>query len=115
MRYLSIFIAIIFLVFSAVQYNDPDPFVWIGIYGLVTLVAILVFLKKAPEILLWILLPIYLGGCLYIWPEKFEGVSMPMHTKPWIEEAREALGLLIAFMSLLTLLFIQRKTKVQEN
>jgi hypothetical protein len=115
MRFVSLVIGFVFVLFCAVQYNDPDPYTWIAIYGLVVVASLLVYFRKASEWFLWTILPLYLGASIYFWPEKFEGVSMPMHTKPWIEEAREALGLLIAFMSLLTLLFIQRKTKVQEN
>jgi len=33
MRYVSIVMGVIFVAFAALQYNDPDPYVWIPVYG----------------------------------------------------------------------------------
>lgn len=33
MRYVSFVMAVIFVAFAALQYNDPDPYVWIPVYG----------------------------------------------------------------------------------
>jgi len=33
MRYVSFTMAVIFVAFAALQYNDPDPYVWMPVYG----------------------------------------------------------------------------------
>lgn len=104
-----IFLAILFILFSVVQYNDPDPLVWIGIYGYIVIIAILVYLKKTVKWAILLVMPLYLIGCIYLWPDTYEGVNMSMGHKPGIEEARESLGLLISFVSLGILLWIERK------
>ena len=32
MKILNVFFCIVFIIFAALQYNDPDPYVWIPIY-----------------------------------------------------------------------------------
>lgn len=111
MRFIPLIIAVVFLLFSIVQLNDPDPLVWIGIYGFVCIGAVLTMLRKIHPAVLLIPLPFYLAGSVYLWPGTYEGITMSMGYKPGIEEARESLGLLIACISLVVLFFIARKNK----
>jgi hypothetical protein len=108
----TILIAIIFLSFVIVQYNDPDPINWMIAYGFVCVVSILAFLNKLNKNVFLISMPLYLAGAIYSWPETFEGVTMGMGYKPHVELARESLGLLIAFFSLVYLYFYAKKTKI---
>ncbi|MBC7451390.1 MAG: transmembrane 220 family protein [Cytophagales bacterium] len=109
LRYIPIVLAILFILFCVVQYNDPDTLTWVGIYGFMACLSILVFLKKVSQWLILLAMPFYLAGFIYLWPDSYEGVTMSMGYKPGIEEARESLGLLICFVSLCVLLLIVRK------
>ncbi|MCU0429563.1 MAG: transmembrane 220 family protein [Cytophagaceae bacterium] len=110
-RYFSLFCGLLFILFSVVQLNDPDPMVWIGIYGLVSIMSFLAFFKKIGALPFWLLIPLFLAGSIYLWPSKYEGISMPMHTKPGIEEARESLGLAIAVACMMAQAFWLKNKK----
>ncbi len=104
MKYLHIFIAILFVLFGAVQFNDPDPILWVSIYLGVAICAIAVFLGKGIRLLA---LAGFLGcmiGAAILLPDFLqwmrEGMpsivsSMKAET-PYIELVREFLGYLIS-------------------
>ncbi|MBS1560416.1 MAG: transmembrane 220 family protein [Bacteroidetes bacterium] len=49
MRYVSFAMATIFVAFATLQYNDPDPYIWIPAYGLVALLSYLhAFRRPVP-------------------------------------------------------------------
>jgi len=96
----------IYLVFAAVQYNDPDPLLWILVYCLVAGILIYgAFAKVSKKIPLVIL--VLLGSfSLTLLPGFIEWVGLPekqeifgemVYKKPYIEETREFLGLWIAW------------------
>jgi hypothetical protein len=90
-KFLKYTLSIIFIFFAGVQYNDPDPIIWIPVY----LVPIaLVFYKKDKGLY-------FLIGCIYfLWaanqfPPEWEGLTLNevgMKTIN-IELGRESLGL----------------------
>ena len=100
----NIILAILFLLFAVVQYNDPDPWGWIGLYSFVALISAFAAFGRYYK---WLTL----GGlviCL-IWmitlaPDFINWINMGMPSivesmkaeKPHIELTREFLGLLIA-------------------
>ena len=104
MKYLHLFIGLLFIAFALVQINDPDPYLWVLVYLGVALCAIAHFFERPLK---WIAL-IGLVGCLVgavlITPE-FIGwledgmpsivTSMKAET-PYIELVREFLGYIIA-------------------
>ncbi|CAN5583725.1 hypothetical protein BH23BAC1_BH23BAC1_38530 [soil metagenome] len=92
-RIAALIFAFLFLLFAAFQYNDPDPFIWIPIYGTAALVSVAFYLKKVGLPLLVILLALYFIGAIYMWPSTYEGIILDMGYKIEIEEARESLGL----------------------
>ncbi|HEY8400473.1 MAG TPA: transmembrane 220 family protein, partial [Cytophagaceae bacterium] len=47
MKYLNLFFAAIFMLFSLVQFNDPDPLLWITLYAYVTAMFVMEFLGKS--------------------------------------------------------------------
>jgi hypothetical protein len=104
-KYLPIVLTVLFMLFVIVQYNDPDPFVWMIIYGFTSLSSLLVFFNRMSKTLLLIAMPFYLAGAVYLWPGTYEGISMSMGYKPHIELARESLGLLICFLAMVFLYF----------
>lgn len=128
MKILNIVFIVLFLLSAALQYNDPDPFVWIPIYlwG-----AILCFLairgKYFPSfyylgLLVFIVYGSYLffskTGVWYWWTEHdAENIVQSMKaTKPWIEETREFFGLLLLIISLvLNMIWLKNKRKAEKT
>jgi hypothetical protein len=114
----NVFFAVIFLVSAFVQHNDPDPFLWMSIYGYGALASTLAIFGKDSNVLhyaglvVFVFYAIYLffaPNGVYTWfslhsAEKITG-SMS-EDKPWIEATREFFGLLIlSFAHILNLLF----------
>ncbi|MCX2741139.1 transmembrane 220 family protein [Pontibacter anaerobius] len=92
----AILFGLMFLSFVVVQYNDPDPVIWMIIYGAAALLCFLSAAGKAPAPLLWVAAVLFAVGGIYMWPERFEGVSIGGGDIKNIEEARESLGLFLA-------------------
>jgi hypothetical protein len=105
MRIVNFVLATMFLIFAFVQINDPDPVIWILIYGSMAVTCILAafeFYSKKFLIVLAVIFTAY--GLLFVpgvieWlgqPNKsdlFDDIAKMQH--PYIEESREFLGLCI--------------------
>ena len=111
-RMLFVLLAVSFVGFALLQYNDPDPFVWCTIY----LVAALFHVGAALQ--RFFLIPtlcgtvLSFGGAILYWPAEFQGVGEEMSTEvPHIELARESLGLMIISFSFLFLVMKARSSK----
>lgn len=105
-------LAFIFVLFAALQYNDPDPYLWIPLYMFEAILCIAIIFKPVNKILLIGTCIAYLAGSYYLFPEKYQGVEMPMNERvPEIEEARESLGLLICAIASLWLLFLSYRKR----
>ncbi|WP_153797698.1 transmembrane 220 family protein [Foetidibacter luteolus] len=97
----------LFVLFAAVQYNDPDPYIWVPIYlysaALCFLAARRHFYPKAYAVgvIVYVLYALWLffdktGVLDWATEHKAENIAQSMKaTKPWIEETREFFGLLI--------------------
>ena len=113
MKYLFLFLTAIFILFSAFQLNDPDPEVWIPLYGYSAVLSFFMFLKKLNTIT-WpmIGLVVYISTALYDWPETFKGMENTMTImKPEIEKAREASGMIICALVMLFYIIVILKSK----
>ena len=98
------FLAIIFLLFAVVQYNDPDPIQWMLLYGGVAVHFVLAALGRLyrPAVRLWLLAALIWSA--FLAPDFVNWVRMGMPSivrtmkaeTPWVELTREFLGLLIA-------------------
>ena len=84
----------ILLVFAGLQLNDPDPWSWILLYGLVATLGVM---GSSTQNLLRIGVSV-LYVCLAYWrfPTEYYGVGEMSEIQPEIEQAREAFGVLIA-------------------
>jgi len=113
-------LAVLFILFAAVQYNDPDPVLWMLIYGVVTLVAVLkVYFSRVNfgPMIITLMAIFLLYAATYIpsfleflnQPDKIDLVGKMKAEKPWIEGTRELGGLLIAVGAL----FYMWKSKVK--
>ena len=88
LRYAATGMAIVFVVFAAVQYNDPDGLLWVGLYGF----AVLASAMSAAGRHSWLPvvgLVVYAPGFVLLAPSIDGGW---WHS----EQAREGLGLLAA-------------------
>jgi hypothetical protein len=105
---IHLILAIIFILFAAVQYNDPDPYIWIPIYGAVAAVCILSHQKKYyPPIILAILGGLSIYWITYIpsfiqwFKDGMPSITGTMKAEtPFIELIREFFGLLLAMLTL---------------
>ncbi|MBJ6119101.1 transmembrane 220 family protein [Pontibacter sp. BT310] len=94
-KIIGIILGLVFISFAAMQYNDPDATVWILIYLYAAAITILAAFGKVPVLVLAITTVTCLLGAFYMWPEKYEGLEVGGGDIKNIEEAREALGLLL--------------------
>lgn len=104
MRTLNVMICLIFLLFAGWQYNDPDPYIWIPIYGFVALAyGLAAFGMEMPYKILvsgLILMTMYMLTYipdLYRWIQMGEPsiVDTMQAERPWIELTREGFGLML--------------------
>ena len=97
MRWLYVVVAFLFVSFAAVQYNDPDALIWMVLYLYAALVTIPPIFGRHT------ILPA-LGLIVYlVWAMTLVG---SIDANWWdVEEAREALGLLLAALWMGVLLY----------
>ena len=94
--------ALLFAVGAIVQYNDPDAWLWIIIYMAAALISLAFALKKVPSnVLLGIGILCFIGFLL-LYPTDFQGFDLNDGTIETVELGREAFGLLIISVVLLT-------------
>jgi len=105
LRIFAIIFGILFLVSAGLQYNDPDPLVWMLIWGLAGLIALASAFNKVSFVIPLVTGIAALVGFFYLYPEKFEGFEIGAGDIKNIEEAREAFGFLIISIVLLVLAF----------
>jgi len=104
MRWIDLFVALAFLLMAAVQINDPDPAYWILVYGATALLGRFTCVGTAMAIGaagvgLLDALPGFVQYFLSGDPESLTGAMLA--EKPWVEPAREFLGLAMALAALL--------------
>lgn len=111
MKVLNLVLAAFFLLFAFVQINDPDPVLWILIYGIMAVACILAaFRYYYPKILLVILIAYIAYSLVFVsgvieWLRSdnrsllFDDLAKMQH--PYIEEAREFLGLYVCVIVLI--------------
>lgn len=108
MKVTEIVIAVLFALFAVVQLNDVDPWLWVAIYGVVAILAVLAATGRSYKY-------VYLAGiaiCL-IWiatliPDFINWIQMGMPTitgsmkatEPHVELTREFFGLLLSAIAL---------------
>jgi hypothetical protein len=123
MKILSSIFGVIFLTFTVVQFNDPDPILWIAIYGAMVVVSVMAFFNRYFKMLLLGLAIAYLIYAALLFPSAmvwlksagrsllFDDIAKMQY--PYIEETREFLGLVIC-MAVLNLYFFYHLRKVRK-
>lgn len=94
--------AVLFLIFAVVQYNDPDPVRWIAIYALAAVVCVLAAYRRVTYLLPLVVAAISLSWASLLIPEIYGNVepaelfqTVKMKTVA-VELGRETGGLFIA-------------------
>jgi len=83
--------AALFITSAIVQYNDPDPLLWIVIYSLAGIISILFALGRISYLIPLLAGIMALVGTYFIFPAKFEGFEIGTGDIKNIEEGREAI------------------------
>ncbi|WP_276500405.1 transmembrane 220 family protein [Terrimonas pollutisoli] len=122
MKIFNIIFCILFLVSAGLQYNDPDPYIWIPIYLYGAILCWLAFRNKFYPKAYILGIVAFAAYALYYfftedgvldWIQKHdaENIAATMKaTKPWIEDTREFFGLVI-LIAVLSINLIYAKTK----
>jgi hypothetical protein len=121
MRILNYILAVMFLIFASLQVNDPDPIVWILIYGSMAVVCVMAAFEYYVPWLMIIQFVCYLIYCFILTPGLSEWLASPDRSLLfsevakmqylYIEESREFLGLCICMAVLILYWFRSRATR----
>ena len=121
MRIINSLLALMFMAFAFVQVNDPDPILWIIIYGAMAAVSVMAIFEFYIPMLMWALAVGYLVYLIFLFPGVtdwwnssdrsllFDDIAKMQY--PYIEEAREFLGLVICQLVLALYLFRSRNIR----
>lgn len=114
MKFFNLLFCILFIISAALQYNDPDPYLWIPIYLFGAFICFSAMKKNfyptvtLAGVFMFISYGIYLffdknGVLTWLNLHQAENIAGSMKASaPWIEETREFFGLLILIAVLLT-------------
>ncbi|WP_170971150.1 transmembrane 220 family protein [Ilyomonas limi] len=125
MKLFNIFFCFVFILFAALQYNDPDPYLWMPIYLYTAVLCWLAFRNHFyPKAYIagivvyaaYAVYKIFDANGLIDWMTKHgaQNIAETMKAeKPWIEETREFFGLVILIVMLLINFFYAKRKKHQ--
>lgn len=115
MKYLALFLTLVFVLFAGWQYNDPDPLLWGAIYGIAAYVSFRAFQGRFNREMLVVLLVWSAAWAVSSWSQMTDyegfftqGQGLAMKT-PNQELAREASGLGIVAVAYAIYLVMGRK------
>jgi hypothetical protein len=112
MKAFNIIFIFVFILFAAVQYNDPDPYLWIPIYLYPAVLSYLAIQHKYPKMGYLFGFSIFGVYALYKlfdengvvdWIKYHQASNIASTMKaelPWVEESREFFGLVIILIVL---------------
>jgi hypothetical protein len=123
MKIFNIIFVVLFIISAGLQYNDPDPYVWIPIYVYGTALCWLAAKNKYYPSAYLVGIAVYALYAIYKVVEKdgvwdwivdhnAENIAGTMKAStPWIEDAREFFGLIILIAVLLINYFYAKRKK----
>ena len=123
MKIFNLLFCILFMISAGLEYNDPDPYVWIPIYLYGVILCWLAFRNRFYPKAYMVGIVLYSAYALYFfftengvldWIQKHnaENIAATMKAStPWIEDTREFFGLLILVLVLTVNLIYSRKKK----
>ena len=114
MRFIPLFFMMMFIVFAALQLNDPDPVRWIFAYLAAAFLCYLGSNGRLNRPLAFTSKVLFAAAAVYQFPPSYHGLTGNMDLDPNIELARESFGLLICSAAVLTCYFISQKIRKVE-
>jgi hypothetical protein len=123
MKIFNLIFCILFILFAALQYNDPDPWLWIPIYLYAAILCWLAFRGKyfpkayllgIAGYLIYAVFLFFTEDGVLDWITKYKAANIAgsmKAEKPWIEDTREFLGLVILIVVLVIDYFYSRRKK----
>lgn len=123
MKIFNLIFCLLFIVSAALQYNDPDPWLWMPIYLYGAVLCWLAFRGKYFPVAYLIGIVAYLGYAVLLffekdgvldWITKYNAPDIAGSMKaenPWIEDTREFFGLLILVVVLTINYFYGKRKK----
>ena len=123
MKVFNIIFCFVFIVFAALQYNDPDPYVWVPIYMYTAVLCWLAARQRYFTKAYLLGIVVYAGYAIYkmfdanglidwIKLHHAENIAGTMKAEqPWIEETREFFGLVILIAVLAVNYFVAIKKR----
>lgn len=124
MKLFNIFFCLVFIVFAALQYNDPDPYWWIPIYLYSAVLCWFAYrgrfypkayLAGIAVYTLYALYKFFETNGVWDWATKHHADNIAAQMKastPWIEDTREFFGLAILIAVLLINYFYAKRKQV---
>jgi len=121
MKITNLVFSIVFALFALLQYNDPDPYLWIPIYGYACVVCFLNYKNKYDRFthiagiifcLGFGMKQLFVRDGVMDWFNKHDSENLVQSmkaTKPWIENTREFGGLMIILLVLLINMIAHKK------
>ncbi|MBL7811771.1 MAG: transmembrane 220 family protein [Bacteroidetes bacterium] len=94
-----------FISFAAVQYNDPDPWLWIPVYLIFAGLNISLMYKPLHPLVYAFAAVDAVIFAWFQWPDHWEGIGESMLTTN-MERARESMGLVICALSAVVCYFV---------
>ena len=123
MKVFNAIFAVLFLGFTALQFNDPDPYLWVPIYGSMVVVCVMAVRGKVYRNFLLTLALFYLVYIVILSPSAWTLLSSDKRLlvfddiatmqNVYVEEAREFFGLIIC-LTVLVINYLARKKNVSE-
>ena len=126
MKIFNVIFCFTFIFFAALQYNDPDPYIWMPIYLYAAALCWLAFKNRFYPVayltgismyFLYAVYKVFDTNGLIDWLTKHnaQNIAETMKAeKPWIEETREFFGLVILIIVLLIdYIYAKKKNKKQ--
>lgn len=106
----AIIFGLLFVLFAAFQYNDPDPEVWVPIYGFAAIACLLAYTGMGRWWFFVAMTGLYFVAAWYQWPPEFDGFlfsEVGMRSLN-IELARESGGLAICALVMALFAWLSR-------
>ena len=126
MKATNLFFITLFLASAILQYNDPDPYIWVPLYLYGAYLCYRALKRKYNPALYITGLVVYVSYAFYLFFHKTgvlnwyrqhdaENIVQSMKaTKPWIEETREFFGLLLLVLALtVNIVWLRRRRYLQ--
>ena len=128
MKIFNYFFCFVFVLFAALQYNDPDPYVWIPIYMYASVLCWLAAKQKFYPRAYLLGIAVYGFYALYKFFDRNgawdwmtihhgENIAETMKAeKPWVEETREFFGLVILIgVLLIDFFYATKKSRIRKS